>query len=180
MPELIVAAMLLGAPVGAPVPHNPAPQLLAAVQDTAVRWELMDERERRYLAANPVALREDLDILRARRADLADAPPLADFRRFPPRDHLNDLLRCNRAYRRHLDDRLALELDRRPVLLVVIGETDDAYRAHDLARDAGCEWYYVATRRQALKRLRELLGPEAYAAADLPPAWPAWRMPEGR
>ena len=36
-------------------------------------------------------------------------------------------------------------------------------------------------RRQALRQLRELLGPEAYAAGHLPPCVPLWRFqPAGR
>ena len=45
-------------------------------------------------------------------------------------------------------------------------------------RDARCEYYYITVRRQALKRLRTMIGAEAYDAAELPPYVPLWRFLE--
>jgi hypothetical protein len=45
-------------------------------------------------------------------------------------------------------------------------------------RDARCDYYYVTVRRLALKRLRELVGDEAYYAGNLPPCVPIWRLQE--
>ena len=48
----------------------------------------------------------------------------------------------------------------------------------DAVRDARCEFYYVTVRRQALKKLRDLVGEEAYLAGTLPPNVPTWRFNE--
>jgi hypothetical protein len=47
-------------------------------------------------------------------------------------------------------------------------------------RDARCEYYYVTVRRQALKRLKDMLGEDDYYAAKLPPHVPIWRFEEIR
>jgi hypothetical protein len=60
----------------------------------------------------------------------------------------------------------------------MLRETDDLYRVWDAIRDARCESFYITTRRMALKRLRDLIGPEAYYAGHLPPYVPTWRFQE--
>ena len=58
----------------------------------------------------------------------------------------------------------------------ILQETDQLYQIWDTVRDARCEYYYVTVRRQALKRLREALGDEAYFSGRLPPHVPLWRF----
>ncbi len=58
----------------------------------------------------------------------------------------------------------------------VLDETKRLYRVWDAVRDSKCEFYYVTVRRQALRKLRDLVGPEAYEAGDLPPHVPVWRF----
>jgi hypothetical protein len=122
----------------------------------------------------------DLDLLRRRHVELADAPRLADSFRFPDRRLVNELVRFNRAYRKHLETRQVWESDRAEVIRVVVLETDRLYRVWDAVRDARCDFYYVTVRRQALKRLQDLLGPDAYAAGELPPYVPEWRFNEAK
>ena len=93
--------------------------------------------------------------------DLADAPLLEDCQRFPDRATVNDLLAFNRAYRRHIDVRQPVELARWWELRTILQETEQLYQVWDTVRDARCEYYYVTVRRQALKRLREMLGNDA-------------------
>ena len=73
-----------------------------------------------------------------------------------------------------------LKLDRADVIGVAVAETDRLYRVWDAVRDARCEFYYVTVRRQALKRLKEMVGDEAFAEVDLPPHVPGWRFQEAR
>jgi hypothetical protein len=120
----------------------------------------------------------DIALLRRRYQDLKDAPRLCDAQRFPDRNTVNELLAFNRAYRRHLDSRQALEQDRGHDLRMALKETDSLYQVWDSVRDARCEYYYITVRRQALKRLQQMIGPDAYNAANLPPHVPLWRFQE--
>src|SRR5439155_11277213 len=105
----------------------------------------------------------DLNMLRRRYKELADAPRLADSYRFPERAAVNELVRFNRAYRKNLDQRHLLETDR-------------LYQVWDAVRDARCEFYYVTVRRHALKKLKDQIGDEAWDTATLPPGVPTWRF----
>jgi hypothetical protein len=177
--EYVLAVALLTSPADAPAPTLD-PDLLqaarAAVQDVAVDWELLDPREVRYVLARPEDFAADLTLLRRRYHDLADAPALHDCLRFPDRAAVNDLLAFNRAYRQHIDTRQPMELSRWWELRTALQETDHLYQVWDTVRDARCEYYYVTVRRQALKKLRELLGEEAYYAGRMPPYVPLWRF----
>ena len=44
--------------------------------------------------------------------------------------------------------------------------------------NTACEYYYVTVRRQALKRLRHMVGHDDYFAGILPPYVPLWRFEE--
>ena len=96
--------------------------------------------------------------------------------RFPERTAISDLLAFNRSYRQHIDNRQAVEVVHWWELREAVQEADRLYHLWDTARDARCDYYYVTVRRQALKRLREMLGDESYAAGQLPPHVPLWRF----
>ena len=119
---------------------------------------------------------DDEIVLGGQRYRVIDAPPAADGFRFPDRNAVNETVRFNRAFRKHLDQRQQLETDRTDALRKVMAETDRLYAVWDAVRDARCEFYYVAVRRTALKKLRELVGEEAYLAGTLPPGVPTWRF----
>jgi hypothetical protein len=177
----VLAAGLLTTPPDVPEPPIEAedwPAVQEALQSLAVEWEILDPREVRYVLARPEDFENDLNLLRRRYQDLKDAPKLADAQRFPDRGTVNDLLAFNRAYRRFLDARQPLEQDRAVCLRNALKETDWLYQVWDSVRDARCEYYYITVRRQALKRLRQMVGPEAYTAGELPPYVPLWRFHE--
>ena len=111
---------------------------------------------------------------------LVDAPRVADGMRFPERAAVNELVRFNRSYLKHLQQRQQLEVDRADALRAVMWETDRLYQVWDAVRDARCEFYYVTVRRQALKKLKDLVGDEAYQTGTLPPNVPTWRFNEMR
>ena len=71
--DLLFAAMLLSAPMGTPE-AAPTPERWPAVRDalhqTAVDWEILDSRERRYVLTKREDFQDDLDFLRKRRAEL--------------------------------------------------------------------------------------------------------------
>jgi hypothetical protein len=177
--DYLLAVALLTSP---PDTEDPvlSPERYAAVrpmlQKLAVEWEILDPREVRYKLTRAEDFALDLKELRRRYQELADAPPLHDGQRFPDRATISDLLAFNRAYRQHLDNRQAVEPAHWWELREALQEADRLYQIWDTVRDARCEYYYVAVRRQALKRLRELIGEEAYFSGNLPPHVPLWRF----
>jgi hypothetical protein len=154
------------------------PQLQASLRHLALEWEIYDPREDRLLRVEELA--HDLPVLRKRRLDLADAPPAYDSFRFPVLALAVECLEFNRAFRRAVEKRLALETDREVQLKEVMRETDELYKIWDAVRDSRCDVYFVSVRRQALKNLRTLIGPEAYYTGQLPPHVPLWRFEEIR
>ena len=179
--DYLLAFTLLTAPPDAAEPID-TPEVFVtlrpALQTLAVEWEILDPREVRYILSRPEDFHSDLNLLRRRYHDLADAPNLSDCLRFPDRATVNELLSFNRAYRQHIDVRQPVELAHWWELRAVLQETDQLYQVWDTVRDARCEYYYVTVRRQALKRLREVIGEEAYYSGNLPPHVPLWRFQE--
>jgi hypothetical protein len=177
--EPLLAAVLLTAPGGwvdVDAIHSLPAGLRGPLQSMAVRLEILDPREVRYILARPDDFHADLKILRRRYLDLANAPAIDDCFRFPDRAVVNDLLAFNRAYRQHIDVRQPVELIHWWELRLALEETEHLYQVWDAVRDARCEYYYVHVRRQALKRLREQIGDQAYYGGDLPPCVPLWRF----
>jgi len=176
--EFLLAAALLTAPVDSPDPPLPEAyaELSSRLQTLAIQWEILDPREVRYVLTRPEDFSSDLKLLRRRYHELTGAPPLTDGLRFPDRSAISDMLAFNRAYRQNLDNRLAVELVRWWELQEAVQESDKLYQIWDLVRDARCDYYYVTVRRQALKRLREMIGAQAYYSGTLPPYVPLWRF----
>lgn len=142
----------------------------------AMEYEILDPRETRYVLSRADDVLSDIQMLRRRYEELGDAPPLADSYRFPDRLVVNEMLVFNRAFKKYLEERQPLEQVRSSELRQVQQETDQLYQVWDCVRDARCEYYYVAVRRQALKRLRDLVGEEQYFYGKLPPHVPLWRF----
>jgi hypothetical protein len=174
---LLAACLLSGPPAGVePVPTEEHwPSLRQALRQVGMDRELLDEKET-YFFDKRADFLGDLAIIRQRHADLHDAPPVADSFRLPPRSLASELCRFNMAFRKSLEERKEVELDRVDELSAVIREADQLYRVWDLIRDAECEWLYVPARRQALKNLRELIGRDAYNRGEFPPNIPHWRL----
>jgi hypothetical protein len=177
--DYILAAALLSAPADAGEPEGATAtyaSLAPVVQQVALRWEVLDPREARYVLTRQEDYKSDMALLRRRCYDLLDAPPLADCVRFPPRSEVTQMLSFNRSYREHLekckgvDRHLAWEYEE------ALREADRLYQIWDAIRDTRCEYYYITVRRQALKRVRDTIGPEAYYNGDYPPHVPIWRF----
>jgi hypothetical protein len=142
----------------------------------ALEWELLDPRETRYVLADAKDFATDTTMLRKRQHDLVDAPRLADAWRFPDRAAVNELLVFNRAYRKYLEERQPVDPLHATELRYVIREVDYLFTIWDAVRDARCDYYFVHVRRQALKRLREMLPEDDYYGGQLPPHVPFWRF----
>lgn len=108
---------------------------------------------------------------------LCQDPPLYDRERFPPAQVAADALRFNRAYRRHVEVRRWTFLHQREYWDTVLAEIDYLYHCWD--------WLHAAQRgegrdeiywRYSLKRLRGLIGEDAYNEGSMPPPVPLWRF----
>jgi hypothetical protein len=159
-----------------PLPAREFASLRLVCREVALSWELLDKRELHYVFARTDDFDADLDFLRHRHRNLADAPPLCDCVRFPDGALAGELLAFNRAYRQHLARREATGTPWPEEVRAAVRETDQLYHIWDAVRDARSECYYVTVRRQALQSLRARLGPAAYACGALPPHVPVWRF----
>ena len=179
--EIAFAASLLVAFPGTPCPaieREDFPRIQAAIHKLAVDWELMDVRETNFVVARLEDLSEDIDLLRKRYHDFKDAPRVNDGNRFPNRSAVNEMINSNRAVRKHIEVRQHIDTDRGAAYRAALRETDRLYQVWDAVRDARCDFYYVTVRRQALKKVRQMIGNEAYYAGRLPPCIPTWRFQE--
>jgi len=177
--DLLLAVMLLSAPVGTPEqPPTPErwPAMQAAIYQIAIDWEILDAREKSYTLAKLADFQDDLDFLRKRRAEMAEAPKIIDSGRLPGKEMINECIRFNRAFRKNLEMRMTWEADRADMIREVINENERLYRMWDAIRDAKSDLHYVTVRRQALMRLRDMIGPEAFNQGELPPYVPDWRF----
>jgi hypothetical protein len=177
--DYALAVVLLTAPVDAterPEAGRDYAYLQTTLQTIAVQWEILDPREARYFLTRSEDFASDLNTLRRRHADLADAPPVFDCIRFPDREVVNDMLAFNRAFRERLEARLSVESFGQSELREALNEAEQLYRIWDQVRDSRCDYYYVTVRRQALKTVKEMVGNAAYYNGTMPPHVPVWRF----
>src|SRR5258707_15699926 len=93
-----LALAFLSGPPGSPIPTIPPedwPAVRASVIGTAVELEILDEREERFVRFEAFAT--DLDAMRRRQRELANAPRLRDAQRFPDMVVIDERLAFNRA-----------------------------------------------------------------------------------
>jgi hypothetical protein len=172
---LAVAVLLAPPDNGEPASLREYTGLASTVQALALGWEVLDPREKGCVLARREHFDADVQLVRRRCRDLADAPPLADAERFPCREMVCEMLSFNRDYHRTLSLRKQAQGGRDGVD-EALSEADELYRIWDTIRDARSAFYYVSVRREALARLRQLIGPDDYARGVLPPHVPLWRF----
>lgn len=165
------AAIVLSSPTESPIaePDDPLAwsSFRAAILLRAEREEILDPREMHHMLARG-RWQSDVDELRRRAAELADAPPLAAMHELPEVDVLQAGCEWSQEFRAFVSERAELEPDRFEELNLVLCECDALYRLWDAARDARCRHYYTLTRRRALLRIQD--------AGGLPPMpVPTWR-----
>lgn len=102
-------------------------------------------------------------------------PALNDLARFPPLVVVEQEIRANLDYRRHAAARRTADPTRAADWNRVLAETDLIHAAWYALR-----WAHMYEdrdqRADALARLRDYLGPEAYYAGQMPPGVPVWRL----
>ena len=172
-----IAATLLSAGPGTPLPDIPAevwPGVRAAAIAAAAAAELYDPRgepdpqadcdlfDRRERFA------ENLDVLRERRVELADAPPLGDAFRLPPPEVIAARLDEYWVFRKRAEAVLSGDPGRAAAARRALAEADRSFAAWSAAKEARYAEATVGDRRRALKELRRVIGEAAYRRAELP------------
>lgn len=169
--HLALAVCTLSASPNVPMPQEVP---LWALQRTALTLEILDVRERNHFFAREWERDIDLRTIRSRYHSLRDAPHIVDAERLPPRRELENAAALNRAYKRWLTERHRLK--RVAWMLDAGQECEELYAIYDAAIWATADYMCVAERREALARLRYLVGPHIYYAGCLPSSLPAWRF----
>ena len=144
---------------------TPSENMLPVLRNAAIAMELLDKREQSWFFTHPTD--NDLDVIRSRWVELRDAPPLHHCMRFPAKWLCSDYMALNRDFHYHLEDR---QWSWR--LQIVKDKNDRLYEIWDAAHDTRAEYYYIAVRRAALKKLRDRLSEEDYYYGRLPPPVP--------
>lgn len=181
--ECLLAAVLLTTSPDLPQPREAlvwADVCRHSLVALALDGQLVDTREPAIHFNRPHDRGSDLKALQSRFQEFAFAPVLEECQRFPNRRIVNDFLAFNRAYRAELQARLDLDAVQAVHLRQALKETEQLHHLWCEVRDAGCEYYYITVRRQALQHLRDLLGDEAFYSGRLPPYVPVWRFPVER
>lgn len=108
--------------------------------------------------------------------------PAGDAHRLPPLAHLTSGRQFNSRYQDHLQRQLVwTPYERRSDLLDALAEARHLYAVWDSAEGAHPDWTcHPDTKADYLRRLRVLIGREAYRRADLPPCVPTWRFADLR
>lgn len=108
----------------------------------------------------------------------AEIEPIESLQsRFVPREAAFEAIKFNRAYRLHLQGRQAMELHNFWEIQEALTETDYLFHCwdwlHAAQRGEGREEPYW---RESFKRLKELIGDEAFNAGQMPPNVPLNRF----
>ena len=112
---------------------------------------------------------------------MLDAPPDAYRLYFPSWEQLDQSMRFNRAYYRHLQSQAGMEAENDDALHEAIVECNRIYYLYDRLKSAQDTICFIALRRNILKMIRDNeLGPEMFAAGQLPPPIPLHLLREIR
>lgn len=178
--EVVISAVLLTSPGAEVKGLHPwvsvtYPSLLAL----AVEAEIIDPRGVPIYVymRDETYMVERLSNLRDLYQELHDAPMLAECQRFPGYPLIVEMIAANRQFRAELGQRLAIDLVHQGPILEAIEQTEQLYRIWSEAKDVQGEHYYVTVRRQSLRTLRGIIGPEAFYAGTMPPPLPLWAIP---
>jgi hypothetical protein len=115
-------------------------------------------------------------------AALEAASPLRDLYRFPSKAEVAGVLSFNRTFRERMTALaghwLILRDEELDVIALAHQEAWEQYRAWDALDDALTVSLCISRRIAGMRRLRELLGDDAYHEGRMPPPVPMWRFRE--
>ena len=113
-------------------------------------------------------------------AALLDPRPAAcEVNRFPPEWMIDDALTLNAEHKDWLYSEKIFHVQDWEGWEEVYTETGEIQRAWHLLRLARSDHWSENCRRGFLEQLRELIGPEAFYAGQMPPPIPYWRYSWG-
>jgi len=118
----------------------------------------------------------DLDWLKDRMHKAKDLPKLSEAARLPPDYVYDDAIEFNRTYKANIEKRLELELYQQDKLREIIDETNWCWEIWRAMRDAGRCHYSPLAQREALAKVKRLIGDEAWEECVFPPNVPLWRF----
>ena len=176
--DCLLAAVLLTSSPDAPLPNESLPWAeccRSSLVTLALDAQILDARE--TLAGDAAG---ELRMLQHRFRELAFAPLVQESLRFPDRKTVLEFLAYNRGYRQELQARLEFDPDHGGNLRIALAEADQLYHIWCIVADTRWGALYVTARRQALQRLLERAGAEAFYSGALPPYVPVWRIPAAR
>ena len=174
--ELMLAASIIDSPTNTPLPAfgDDWKRMRGAIFEIALEREIIDQRECRYFMTELETFEADVNLLRTRNLELANAPKLSEVNRMIGRDFASDAISFNREFKQYLENRLIWESDKGDIIREAIKQCDKYYRIYDALRDARCEFYYVTVRRQALDKYRSMIGNEDFMSGKPPKYVPEW------
>jgi hypothetical protein len=177
--DYLVAAALLTAPPNT-AEHPASARIYSGIaptlQELAIAWEILDPHELQFTFTRQVDYPGDMKLLRQRFQELHDAPPVHDSMRFPSRQLIGEMLTFNRNYREHLEKCKIAGTTPNQDFQQALQEVDRLYQIWDAIRDSRCDYCYIPVRRSALKKVRDLIGEDAFYSGNFPPHVPLWRF----
>jgi hypothetical protein len=152
------------------------PELRRCMADVAVDCGICERREVVRID-NVYDLQEFRSWIRQRAVDMADTPTLDEVQRWCVKYDKRTVWSCREVNRRFLDyclGRSRLDLAHADYWEEVFRDAQGLHQAWFLM--CLCQYDSPHGRREALARLRDLLGPESYAEMDMPCPLPLWRF----
>jgi hypothetical protein len=170
----LLALVLLNSPVDMPISEEVFRMILPHLRQIAIDQEILGPQEN--CLVNHRNYQDDIRLIRARVGMLKDCPSIADSYRYPPKEIIWEMKIANSKYQRFVEHRLATNPQEWWELDQILQETRLIHRLWDLAYNARSESLAMSYRREALREIRNLIGPEAYYEGYLPPCVPVWRL----
>ena len=166
-----LVTLLLACPFEVSVPRHVPACLFTALKKQALVLEVVGPHERWR-----DSFQEEYRYVYYHWRELRSYPSLADCVYLPSPQEAKDGCCYNLTYQRYLKGCCWLRRHHWYVYHTSLEEAQALYliwEAMAKSVDSSNSW---AQQRRSLNMLRELLGPEAYAAGQLPPAVPLWRF----
>jgi hypothetical protein len=120
----------------------------------------------------------DIQLIRLRNRCLHNAPRICEVLNLPSRETAAAFRNFNREFRNRLAERVKSNQGgwQNDELTIVLGEADQQFAVWSAIYEARSDSYYLTVKREALKKLRILIGDEAYYSHNFPPCVPYWRF----
>lgn len=142
-----------------PPPIKDWPQISMVLRDVAIKMELLDRAESRYILADLKDFQIDINVIRDRYIKCKNYPLSNESNGFPKPNELKELIDFNRGYKNYLDKLIEFGYD---VDREIIKELDCHYYAIDNLRDSMVLYYNVISRREYLYKYKMYVGDEAF------------------